>query len=134
MATEVNSNEIEGKMNDGGERTTYGKNSAQREPATGKGRPDLISPFALTRLSKWYELGGAKYGDRNWESGMPYSRYTAAMFRHLIAWMKGNKDEDHLAAITWNAIAIMHHQELGENQWNDMPDYTREDEEIENEQ
>lgn len=115
--------ELDGKMKDGGERTTYGDDSAQREPAVGKGRPDLISPFALTRLSKWYELGAKKYGDRNWEKGMPFSRYTAAMFRHLIAWMKGKKDEDHLSAIAWNAIALIHHQELGELQWDDMPKY-----------
>ena len=117
------SNELDGKMNDGGERTTYGDDSAQREPAVGKGRPDLVSPFALDRLSKWYELGANKYGDRNWEKGMPYSRYTAAMFRHLIAWMKGKKDEDHLSAIAWNAVALMHHQELGETKWDDMPKY-----------
>lgn len=121
-------NQLEGKMNDSGERTTYAEGSAQREPATGKGRPDLISPFALTRLSKWYELGANKYGDRNWENGMPFSRYTAAMFRHLIAWMKGDFSEDHLSAIAWNAIAIMHHQELRENKWDDMPKYEVNDE------
>jgi len=120
---------LDGKMTDSGERTTYGEGSAQREPATGKGRPDLISPFALTRLSKWYELGGEKYGMRNWENGMYYSRYTAAMFRHLIAWMKGKKDEDHLSAIAWNAIALMHHQELGEDKWDDMPKYEGVDDE-----
>jgi len=120
---------LDGKMTDTGDRTTYAKNSAQREPANGKGRPDLMSPFALTRLSKWYELGGTKYGDRNWEKGMPYSRYTAAMFRHLIAWMKGKKDEDHLSAIAWNAIALMHHQELGEDKWDDMPKYEGVDDE-----
>lgn len=114
---------LDGKMNDGGQRTTYGENSAQREPATGKGRPDLISPFALTRISKWYELGSKKYGDRNWEKGMPFSRYTAAMFRHVIAWMKGDESEDHLSAIAWNAIGIIHHQELNELQWDDMPHY-----------
>lgn len=112
---------LDGKMHDTGERITYGENSAQREPAIGKGRPDLITPFGLTRLSKWYELGANKYGDFNWCKGMPYSRYTAAMFRHLIAWMKGNNDEDHLSAIAWNALAIIHHQELGEIQWDDMP-------------
>lgn len=114
---------LEGKINDGGLRTTYGENSAQREPATGKGRPDLISPFAETRLAKWYELGSKKYGDRNWEKGMPFTRYTAAMQRHLIAWKKGDESEDHLSAIAWNAFAIMHHQELGEFNWDDMPHY-----------
>lgn len=116
------------KINDGGERINYGENAAVREPTEGKGRPDLISPWALTRLAKWYELGSKKYADRNWEKGMPFSRYTASMFRHLIAWMKKDKSEDHLAAIAWNAFSIMHHQELGEDkQWDDIPDRNAED-------
>jgi len=114
---------LDGKINDGGERITYGENAAVREPDTDKGRTDLISPFALTRLSKWYSLGAKKYTDRNWEKGMPFSRYTASMFRHVIAWMKGDESEDHLAAIAWNAFAIMHHQELNELNWDDMPHY-----------
>ena len=116
-------NNLNRKINDSGERITYGENAAIREPDTDKGRPDLISPFALTRLSKWYELGSLKYEERNWEKGMNFSRYTASMFRHLIAWMKGDKSECHLSAIAWNAFAIMHHQELNELQWDDMPHY-----------
>jgi len=116
-------NNLNKKINDSGERITYGENAAIREPSTGRGRPDLISPFALTRLSKWYELGSLKYEDRNWEKGMNFSRYTASIFRHLIAWMKGDKSECHLSAIAWNAFAIMHHQELGEIEWDDMPHY-----------
>ena len=114
---------LEENINDGGERTSYGENAAIREPDDGKGRPDLISPWALTRLAKWYELGSRKYADRNWERGMNFSRYTASLFRHLIAWMKKDKSEAHLAAIAWNAFAMMHHQELGEDtQWDDIPD------------
>ena len=115
---------LDGKMNDSGQRINFGENAAQREPTTGKGRPDLITPFGLTRLSKWYELGANKYGDRNWEKGMPFSRYTASMFRHVIAWMKGDKSEDHLSAIAWNSLAIIHHQELNEMKWDDMEDYS----------
>lgn len=124
---------LDGKINDGGERINYGENAAQREPSTGKGRPDLISPFATTRLAKWYELGSFKYGDRNWEKGMPFSRYTASLERHVIAWKKGDQSEDHLAAIAWNAFAIMHHQELGELQWDDMPHYLDKNEEVKQE-
>jgi hypothetical protein len=116
---------LDGKMNDGGERIAFGENTAMREPATGKGRPGLISPFALTRVAKWYELGANKYADRNWEKGMPFSRYTDSMFRHLIAWEKGDETEDHLSAIIWNAMAIIHHQERKELKWDDMPHYLK---------
>ena len=75
-------------IHDNGERINFGEGTAVREPDNNKGRPDLISPWALTRLSKWYALGAEKYEDRNWERGMPFSRYTASLFRHLIAWMK----------------------------------------------
>ena len=115
-------------MVDNGDRISYGDGAAVREPADGKGRPSLISPYALTRLSKWYEAGAKKYSPYNWEKGMPFSRYTDSMFRHLIAWMKKDNSEDHLAAIAWNAFSIMHHQELGEDtQWDDMPDRNRPD-------
>jgi hypothetical protein len=110
-------------LQDSGERVTYGDNTATREPARGKGRQDLISPWALNRLARHYENGSEKYSERNWEKGMPFSRYTASMFRHVLAWMQKNKSEDHLAAIAWNAFAIMHHQELGEDKvWDDIPD------------
>ena len=116
---------LDGKMHDGGRRVDFGEGSAQREPNQGKGRPALITPFGLTRVAKWYELGAIKYADRNWEKGMPFSRYTDSMFRHVIAWMKGDESEDHLAAIVWNALGIMHHQELGELNWDDMPHYLK---------
>jgi len=119
-------------VNDGGERIDYGKGAAIREPSTGKGRPDLMSPWALTRIAKHFENGSLKYSSRNWEKGMPFSRYTASMFRHLIAWMKKDSSEDHLAAVAWNAMAIMHHQELGEDkQWDDIPDRNKKEDNIE---
>lgn len=114
---------MEKKLVDGGTRMSFGENSAVRETTEGKGRPDLISPYALTRIAQHYENGAVKYADRNWERGMNYSRYTASAFRHLIAWMKGDTTEDHLSACCWNMMAIMHHQELGETQWDDMPHY-----------
>lgn len=110
-------------IDDSGERINYGENAAMREPSTGKGRFDLITPYGITRLAKWYELGSKKYTDRNWEKGMPFSRYLDSAFRHLIKYMMGMKDEDHLAAIVWNILAIMHHQELGEYHLDDLPHY-----------
>lgn len=112
-------------IKDGGERISYGENKAIREPTTGKGRHDLITPFGIDRLAKWYELGANKYADRNWERGIPFSRYVGSAFRHLLSFMMGKEDEDHLAACAWNIFAIMHHQELDEFDLDDMPHYLR---------
>ena len=111
------------KINDGGDRISYGEGKAIREPSIGKGRYDLISPFGIDRIAKWYELGARKYADRNWEKGMPFSRYVDSAKRHLNKYVMGMEDEDHLAAACWNIIAIMHHQELGELEFDDMPHY-----------
>jgi hypothetical protein len=95
------------KIDDGGSRQEF-STGAVREQQTGKGRFDLITPEGLFRLAKWYELGAQKYVDRNWEHGLPISNCLNSMFRHLVKYMAGWDDEDHLAAICWNAFAIMH--------------------------
>lgn len=116
-------------MNDGGNRVSYGNGKAIREPTTGKGRFDLISPFGIMRLAKWYEAGAMKYADRNWEKGMPLSRYIDSALRHINKYIMGMQDEDHLAAAAWNILAIIHHEELGQTDLDDMPHYLSKQEE-----
>lgn len=111
------------KIVDGGKRMSFGEGLAEREPADGKGRYDLITPFGIRRLAIWYELGAKKYADRNWEKGMPFSRYIDAAKRHLDKYIMGMTDEDHLAAAAWNILSIMHHEELGQMEFDDMPHY-----------
>ena len=110
---------------DGGERISYGEGMAQREPSSGKGRYDLISPFALHRLALRAEGGSAKYSDRNWENGMPFHRYIDSAKRHINQWELGLDDEDHLAAAVWNLFAIMHHESAGQWYFDDMPHYLK---------
>ena len=114
---------METRINDSGSRISYGEEMAVREPVTGKGRYDLITPFGIDRLAKWYELGSQKYSDRNWEKGMPFSRYVDSAKRHLNKFVMGMEDEDHLAAAAWNILAIIHHEELGQTELDDMPHY-----------
>lgn len=76
-------NDTTSQINDGGARMSYGDGKAIREPSTGKGRFDLVTPFGWMRLAKWYELGAHKYSDRNWEKGMPFSRYIDSALRHI---------------------------------------------------
>ncbi len=115
------------QMNDGGARMTY-ENGGMREPSTGKGAYELVSPFALERIAKWYELGAKKYADRNWEKGIPFGRLIQSGLRHMIRWMQGRRDEDHLAAVCWNVMAMMHFEETGQAQeWNNYPEYKRDE-------
>jgi hypothetical protein len=115
-------------MCDNGKRQSFGKGRAIRDTADDKPRPDLISPFAEERQGHWLRMGAAKYAERNWENGMPFSRCVASLKRHLMKFQQGLKDEDHLAAIMFNAMALIHYEEMIERgvlpaSLNDMPTY-----------
>jgi len=112
-------------IDDSGKRINYGEGKAMREPSDGKGRYDLITPFGLRRVAKWYELGAKKYADRNWEKGIPFSRCIDSAKRHIDKYIMGMTDEDHLSAAVWNLLAIIHFQELGMDELDDMPRYLR---------
>jgi len=98
-------------MEDSGKRSEF-ETGAVRDAAEDKPRPDLISPYAQWRKGEWLRLGAIKYAERNWEKGIPFSRCVASMFRHLLQYMMGRKNEDHLAAIAVNAEFLMHYEEM----------------------
>lgn len=103
------------KVKDSGSRQNFDTGS-KRDTSKGKGRFDLIPPYAILRLAKHYENGSVKYGDRNWELGQPLSRYLDSAERHINCIKMGLTDEDHLSAIAWNILAIIETQkriELG---------------------
>ena len=116
------------EIKDSGNRRLF-DSGAQRDRQRGKGRPVLMSPFALMRLAAIYEKGGEKYSERNYEKGMPLSEYMDSAFRHLIKLMLGWKDEDHAAMLAWNMFSFMHTQDCINNgllpkELNDTMDYT----------
>lgn len=81
---------------------------AHRDTQEGKGRFDLIPPAALKRLAGVYERGAEKYGQRNWEKGMPIGRYLDSALRHIYQHIEGRRDEDHLAQAMWNVAGAIH--------------------------
>jgi hypothetical protein len=114
-------------MHDSGQRQQFGS-GAVRDTATGKSRPDLISPYANMRTGEWMRLGAEKYSENNWTKGIPISRCVASLCRHLEAYKMGLTDEDHLAAIVVNGQFIMHYEAmiakgLLPDSLNDMPKY-----------
>jgi len=104
-------------LKDSGERRQF-ESGAVRDRAVGKGRYDLLSTQMLMRLARHYEAGAIKYSNRNWEKGMPISIYVDAAMRHLVKYIAGWNDEDHLAAAIWNLAAIM----FMEDKWPELQD------------
>jgi hypothetical protein len=90
---------------DSGQRREF-LSGARRDTDTDKPRYDLIPGSALKRWADLMGRGARKYGDRNWERGMPVSVFRASLERHLRLWDEGDVLEDHIAAILFNAGAI----------------------------
>ena len=104
------------------------ESGAVRDVREGKGRYDLVSPLALRRLAQLYERGANKYSERNWEKGMQFSRVLDSMKRHAEQYQEGDRSEDHLAAVAWNAFVLIHYEEMIERgllpeDLDDLPDY-----------
>ena len=90
-------------IKDSGERRKF-ETGAQRDIVTGKGRYDLLPLTALMNLSVHFEKGCEKYGDRNWEKGIPISVLINSGERHIAKFIMGLEDEEHLIAAIWNFI------------------------------
>lgn len=57
----------------------------------GKLRYDLVPPEAMQEYVRVLTFGANKYADRNWEGGIAYSRLFAAAFRHMFAFLLGER-------------------------------------------
>lgn len=80
---------------------------AKRESNKGRGRFDLLPYEAMEALAIWFEQGAEKYEDRNWEKGISVKDCVNRMIRHALKAGSGWTDEDHLAAVMWNAAVAI---------------------------
>ena len=69
-------------------------------------------------LAKHFEEGAEKYGDNNWQKGLPVKCYVNSAIRHYLKWLRGDQDEPHDRAFCWNIICAIwtceHKPELNE--------------------
>ena len=61
----------------------------------------------LIEVSKHYEDGCLKYGERNWEKGIPLHCYIDSGVRHYLKWLRGDTDEPHDRAFVWNMLGAI---------------------------
>lgn len=83
-----------------------------------KNRLDLIPADMLFELGRVLTMGSAKYGDRNWETGINYNRVYGAALRHLLAWWNNeNVDSEsgisHLAHCICNLTFLLYYEQNG---------------------
>ncbi len=71
-------------------------------------RYDLIPTAPMERLALRYGMGAEKYGDWNWQKGMPDKVLVNHLEAHLQKWKSGDRSEDHMSAVAWGAFAIMY--------------------------
>ena len=72
----------------------------------------------LLDLSKHFEAGAKKYGENNWQKGIPVKCYIDSAVRHLLKFIRGDDDEPHDRAFCWNIMCCIwtciHKPELNE--------------------
>lgn len=58
-------------------------------------------------VAKHFEEGAKKYGDSNWQKGIPARCYIDSAVRHLLKYGRGDDDEPHDRAFVWNLMCCI---------------------------
>lgn len=98
------------EIKDSGERTKF-NTGAVRDMREGKGLMIAMPWEALLRLSTHYENGARKYGTNNYKKGIPVSSFIDSALRHLAKYLRGDSEEDHLAAAAFNVLGALQMEE-----------------------
>lgn len=61
----------------------------------------------LLEVSRHFEEGAKKYGEYNWQKGIPVHCYIDSAVRHYLKWVQGDEDEPHDRAFVWNILCCI---------------------------
>lgn len=77
------------------------------------GKPDwtLLPWVALGRVAEHLRKGAVKYGRHNWSKGQSMGRAERSLGRHYVQYLQGDRSEDHLSAIVFNACLLLDHEQ-----------------------
>lgn len=70
---------------------------------------DLYNGYSemFLEVSKHFEEGAKKYGENNWQKGIPTHCYIDSAVRHYLKYLRGDKDEPHDRAFVWNILCCI---------------------------
>lgn len=64
-------------------------------------------PTMILEVSKHFEEGAVKYGENNWQKGIPVKCYMDSAIRHYLKHLRGDNDENHSRAFIWNILTAI---------------------------
>lgn len=72
------------------------------------GSLEYTEPYTVTlEVAKHFEEGAKKYGEWNWQKGIPVKCYIDSAVRHYLKWLRGDNDEPHDRAFVWNILCCI---------------------------
>ncbi len=80
---------------------------AQRDSNKDKSFVHSLKGYTRLRYGYHMTIGAIKYGDKNWEKGIPTECYLESADRHLAKYLAGDRSEDHLSALIFNIQGVM---------------------------
>ena len=96
----------------------------------GKTRWDLVPELASEEIARVFTLGAKKYGDKNWCTGIKYSRLWAAARRHVNAFLVGETIDEigthHLANAIVNLMMMLEFELEERGEAEELNDLTKE--------
>lgn len=76
--------------------------------------------------AKHFEDGAKKYGEYNWQKGIPVHCYVDSAVRHYLKHRRGDRDEPHDRAFVWNIVCCIwtmkHRPEMDDLPKREVPD------------
>jgi hypothetical protein len=61
----------------------------------------------LLETAQHFEEGAEKYGENNWQKGLPANCYVDSALRHWFKYKRGDNDENHHRAFVWNILCCI---------------------------
>ena len=83
------------------------ESGGKRDDNSNKPFVDSFKGYTRIRFGYLMTKGALKYGNKNWEKGLPTECYLESLDRHLAKYLSGDRTEDHLSAIIFNTQGVM---------------------------
>ena len=61
----------------------------------------------MLEVARHFEEGAKKYGENNWQKGIPVHSFIDSAIRHLLKYKSGWSDEPHDRAFVWNIMCAI---------------------------